>query len=143
MSLIKSIDDLPVIDAKHSVVLTITKGDISKADIKHPETCAAARACIRGLHAIEARVHLGRVYMRSSKNNWVRYITPKSLRSEIVAFDRGGTFEPGEYILQAPHPTAKVGRGHGGSPMPPRPYKNSGKKRAPYHTITDIRNGPA
>lgn len=32
----------------------------------------------------------------------MRYFTPEALRTEIVAFDRGGTFQPGEYELKAP-----------------------------------------
>jgi hypothetical protein len=136
---IKEIDGLPVIDAKRPITITITKSDVDKADVKEPAGCAVARACRRDLHAIEARVHLARVYVRTNKGNWTRYMTPRSMRSEIVAFDRGGQFEPGEFTLSAPSATKVLGKRRGGS----KPFVKRGKKRKPPHVITNVRHGPA
>src|SRR5258707_9669289 len=99
MSKVTSIDGLPVLDAKQAITIEVTAADVAKADIKKPEGCAAARAITRGLHALEARVHLGRVYVKTNKDHWIRFMTPKNLQSEIIAFDRGGSFEPGDYTV--------------------------------------------
>src|SRR5262245_20886375 len=104
MKRIKEIDGLPVIDAKKPLVLTITEADIQRADVKEPSKCAVARACHRALHAIEARVHLARIYIRANKGNWVRYMTPRAMRAEIIAFDRGGRFQPNTFRLAPPNP---------------------------------------
>lgn len=135
---IKVIDGLPVIDAKRPLTLHVLKSDVAKADVKEPAGCAVARACRRELHVEEARIHLGRVYLRSNKGNWTRYITPKSMRAEIIAFDRGGTFEPGEFVLHVPQPTKQLGKSTGGGKNTKHP-----KKRRPPHVVTNVRTGPA
>lgn len=139
MSTLKDIEGLPVFDAKRAVKLHITKGDITKADVKEPAGCAVARACRRELSAFEARVHLSRVYIRTNEGNWLRYITPKNLRQEIIAFDRGGSFLPGEFILSAPQPSKVLGKRSGGK----KPGRKTGKKRRSYVKVKDVRTGPA
>lgn len=136
---IKGIDGKPVIDAKRPIKLHITPKDISGGDPKHPESCAAARALLREQHCKEVRIHLGRVYVRSNESNWQRYITPKNLRSEIIAFDRGGAFEPGEFVLAAPQPAKKLGKRRGGS----SPFRRSSKKRRAPTVVNNVRTGPA
>lgn len=139
---IKAIEGLPVLNAKKPLKIHILPIDISKADVKVPEKCAAARAIVRECHALEARVHLGRVYVRSNKSNWQRYETPKSLRSELIAFDRGGTFQPGTYELiplkSSKHPT---GERQGGKDNPKQK-----RRKVPYRPkvlVQGVRNGPA
>lgn len=137
-----NIDGLPIMDAKKPVKLIINDNDINKADPKEPKDCAVARACRRGLHVKEVRVHLGRVYLRQNEGNWVRYMTPRYLRSEIIAFDRGGKFVPGEYTLQAPGPSRRTKKAQGSKKSKSRPVKSKTKRRAP-HVVTDVRQGPA
>jgi hypothetical protein len=136
---VQEIDGKPVFDAKKPLILTVNRNDVAKADAKEPADCAVARACRRELHAKEVRVHLGRVYVRLNEGNWTRYITPKAMRSEIIAFDRGGAFEPGEFRLAAPEPSKALGKRRGGS----KPFKRSGKKRTAPHVVTNVRVGPA
>jgi len=136
---LKEIDGLPVFDAKRPIKLVITKHDCERGDPKHPESCAAARA-LRRSGAKDVRVHLGRVYARQNDGNWLRYLTPRALRSEIIAFDRGGSFAPGEYHLLAPQPSHRAkGKRYGGN----KPSRKTGKKRRAPHIITDVRMGPA
>lgn len=144
MTKILSIDGLPVLDAYETLTIHVTAQDIARADIKHPEGCAVARACMRETHAIEARVHLGRVYIRTSKDHWNRYITPRSMRDEIIAFDRGGKFEPGEFTLQIPSPTIKLGKHYGGKnkPRSSKLRKLAPKRRSPT-IVKNVRTGPA
>lgn len=137
---IKAIDDMPVIDAKRSVTVHITAADIKGADHKEPAKCAAARACMRELKVMEARIHLGRIYLRTNNSNWQRYLTPRNMRTEIIAFDRGGTFEPGEYTFQAPNPTHRLGKKTGAKAKWRKP---TGKIRKSPHIVTNVRTGPA
>jgi len=92
------INGLPVKDVTRKYVLHITDGDCRNGKNKNPAKCAAALACERELECDEARVHLSRTYIRKGKE-WFRLYTPHSLRAEIIAFDRGGSFSPGDYIL--------------------------------------------
>ncbi len=142
MTRILEINGLPVIDAKKAIVVRITKNDISKAIPKQPDGCAIVRACIRGLHVLEARVHLSRIYLRTNASNWQRYATPPALRDEIIAFDRGGTFSPCEATLAVVRASARTGKGTQGGPSVP-PAQRSGKKRRKHHVVTDVRAGPA
>lgn len=139
---LKAIDGLPILDAKKPLVLKINENDINKADRKEPADCAVARACRRDLHVKEVRVHLGRVYLRQNAGNWLRYMTPRALRSEIIAFDRGGAFAPGEFTLSAPSPAKKTGKAQGSKTNKTR-RGGKGKSRRPPHVVTDVRTGPA
>lgn len=131
------LEGFPVKDAKKPIVLHITKSDITKGAKKNPEACAAALACEREYHIDEARVHLSRTYLRKGKK-WTRYMTPKALRTEIVAFDRGGTFEPGDYVLANPNPAKKLGAKMSNSPN----KSGNAKKRLHPTIVSDVRHGP-
>src|SRR5689334_17574200 len=142
MSRLTNIDNLPVQDARKPMMLTITKEDCKNGDPKHPQTCAAARALQREFRAKEVRVHLSRVYIKTTPDKWTRYTVPKSLRSEIIAFDRGGAFAPGEYYLQAARPSIRLGSKR------KKPSKRNGThpqrgRRASRHMVVDVRTGPA
>jgi hypothetical protein len=141
---LNQIDGLPIFDAKKAISLTINAKDVDRADPKRPDNCAVAIACRRQTHAKEVRVHLGRVYVRANDLNWQRYITPRPMRAEIIAFDRGGEFEPGTFTLSAPQPTKRVtGKRQGTSRQRVAKGVTGGKKRAAYHVVKNVRTGPA
>jgi len=127
------IDEKIVVNAKKSVTLHITDGDINKARRKKPDRCAAAIACRRQLHVAEARVHLGRTYLRMN-GKWVRYLTSDGLRSELIAYDKGGKFEPGEYMLYRIQPSKATGKRQSTSTK--RRYK---KRSHIYHRVIGVR----
>lgn len=128
------INGIKVKDATTPLVLEITKRDVQLGNTRDPGSCAAARACVRLVpDAKEARVYLSRVYVRTDKE-WIRYLTPSSLRTEVVAFDRGGSFSPGEHTLLVIGGTRKLGAD---KRKRPRPVKKA--KRQRYHVIEDIR----
>lgn len=129
---IMKIEGLPVKDAKKSVALHITAADVKKGKIKNPSSCAAAVACVRSLGATEAHVHIGRTYLRFN-GHWQRYLTSAALRAEVVAFDRGGKFEPGEYHLIKIQPSRK------GDKSRDKRKNQTSKKRLGYHVLTNIR----
>lgn len=95
-----AINGVPVKDASKKITLRITSLDVKRGQTKDAASCAAAQACRRQLHVEDARVHVGCIYIKQKDGKaWLRYRTPQALRSEIIAFDRGGKFMPGEYSL--------------------------------------------
>lgn len=142
-SRLKAIDGMPVIDAKSGTTLHITKQDIARGDRKRPEKCAAALAIIREKHAIEARVHLSRIYIRTNKGNWQRYIAPRSLKAEVIAFDRGGQFEEGAHYLAAPQPSLRLGAKRARYDDARKGGHKGKKRRQPPHITRNVRTGPA
>lgn len=134
MSRVTQIRGLPVIDAKRSLAVQVKQSDITRSRVQAPDRCAMARACYRELHCLEVRVHLSRTYIRTNDHCWVRYFTPGALRDEIIAFDRGGRFEPGAFILSAPPPHAVLGkRQRSGGKATGRGMKRS------HHVLTNVR----
>jgi hypothetical protein len=100
---------LPVYDAKEPISFTVTKRDVDRGGVQQPESCAMALACKREQHSKDVRIHLHYSYILE-KDHWVRYRTPTSVSREIIAFDRGGTFEPGEYQLLVPYKSDLIGQ---------------------------------
>ncbi len=92
------INGYAVQDAKRKMVIHVTDYDVREGAKKNSNACAAARAIMRESGCDLAKVHANRTYIKRG-TKWYRYQTPNSLTKEIVAFDRGGTFEPGEYTL--------------------------------------------
>ncbi len=110
----------PVVDADTPVTLQITQADCERGSKKDPMKCAAALALKRVTGCDEARVHIACTYLRFA-NKWLRFATPPSLKAEIISFDRGGGFYPGDFRL---HPMPAANR--------LKPAKRSPKtKRAP------------
>lgn len=125
----------PVVNATKPIKLVISAADVRNGQTKDPGACAAAKACTH-LEGVEAaRVHLGRTYILKGKK-WIRYMTSLSLRSEIVAFDRGGEFAAGTYYLLKPTPYRSQGKRQGSDTF----EKGHGKKLSrPYHITTGVR----
>src|SRR5512143_537273 len=134
----RKINGLPVVDATKPVRLHITKSDVVKGRTKDPGGCAAAVACCRQLKATEARIHLSRAYVRFN-GKWLRYETTGPLRSEIVTFDRGGKFEPGEYMLKTVDTAELMRRGKAHSQRP-RKHPRVGKSKRLRHVLTNVRH---
>lgn len=141
---LRQIDGLPIIDAKRSLTLRVTAGDIKGADLKDPADCVVARACRRDLRAKEVRVHLARVYVRTNAGSWQRFVAPKAMRTEIIAFDRGGSFEPQDFVLKTPS-EAKQAKGtrQGGKSRHSHARNNPNRKlRKSPVIVKNVRTGP-
>lgn len=131
-----TLSDVTVVDAKKPLLLRITKDDV-KASIKgDPAHCAAAVACMRITGAEDVRVHKSRAYVKI-RNRWTRYNVPQSVYREIVAFDRGASFEPGEYRLTPPTPSELLGKRYGGDGQGKRRTPKS--KARPQHVTINVR----
>ena len=115
---------LPIRDARTSLILNIPRDDVRRAKPLNPTACAAALACQRqhGHAAIVMRSTLYINFGTDSAPDWVRFQVPTSLQREIVALDRGGKAEPGEYHIRPFCPSARLGA-------------------KPFHRSTGVRNG--
>jgi len=136
------INGLPVVDASKPLRIEITPSDVEKGNTKDPGGCAAARAIMRQEHCTQARVHLGRTYIKDDeRKRWVRYRTPMAIRAEVISFDRGSEFAPGEYVIPPMQPShrgdgkrrkiAKPGTGHG--------RNNPRKTKSKPHVVSGVR----
>ncbi len=134
------INGLKVVDPLTRITLHITAADVKAGDTKDPGACAAARCILREVKgSVAARVHLGRTYIKT-KDKWLRFITPEPLRGEIIAFDRGGKFEPGTYTLRPMPPSNRNGKKTWKSSNVGRQKpKHLQKPRAKPHTVTGVR----
>lgn len=123
------IEGMPVVDATRPLTLHITPRDIEISIKREPTSCAAAAACLRQFDIVAARVHLTRTLLQIN-GRWVRYITPRTLRQEIITFDRGGVFEPGDFTLK-PAPVRED--------RPTGTRAVTGKKRHLTHAVANVR----
>lgn len=142
---LKSIDGKPIVNATESITLVVNGSDVARSDHQESANCAVARACRRQLHAREVRIHLSRAYIRSNESNWVRYDVPRSMRAEIVAFDRGGRFSPGTWVLTPPRRPATGQRQgtEGHFPSQRNPNRKVLKVVQKRRILKDVRQGPA
>src|SRR5215204_5353922 len=99
-----------VSDAKNNLTLHITANDIKGAVRADNDACAAAHALCGQEHFKRAIVHKTKTYVQLKDGTWLRYVTPKSLYTEIMIFDRGGRMQADDHILQAPKGTQRLGR---------------------------------
>lgn len=124
----------PISDAKKSVHITISPRDCKRGSTKDPGSCAAALACKRDLHATDTRIHIGRSYLRID-GKWQRFRTSQALRSEIIAFDRGGEFKHLLKTIPRKNEGIKKTKPKG---TKDKRVKLNRKKRA-YHSVTGVR----
>lgn len=129
------IGGLKVVDATKPVSIKINAKDVKDGGVKNAAACAAALACKRLFNSADARVHVSKTYVKVN-NKWIRFRTPQSLRAEIVAFDRGGRFAPGEYTLGKVEPANRLGA----RKKPPGGHNPKPKRRiAKRHMTVDVR----
>jgi hypothetical protein len=129
---LKKIDGLPISNSAVPILLTVSAADIQKGAPLNPNACAVALAACRNVKGVSAaKAHLGCIYL-NIRGNWFRYRTSEALSREIVAFDRGGKFYPGEYYL-LPVPTAALIRRIRGIAATPRKLSKV-KRHKPHHT---------
>jgi len=117
------IDGLPVRNLTKKIRLVISEQDCKRGNTKTPNSCAAALAAVRQVYGCtEARIHIGRVFLRvqdkgKKKEHWLRGKTTGGLRTEIATFDRGGAFEPGIYDINPLAPSERpTGKRKGNKP---------------------------
>lgn len=129
----KKIDGQLVVNAKRPVTFVVTTADIKKAARKSNPGCVIAVSCMRELEATAAKVHVARTFLNLG-GKWTRFKTSKALRTELIAYDKGGEFEPGEYELIPPSPSDL-------EPRPANKNPDKRKRRRPMHIVGGIRPG--
>jgi hypothetical protein len=138
------INGTTVKDANQQIILKITAADVKAGAKKNSNSCAAAKALCRQEQCEAAKVHMSRAYIKKGKT-WFRFSVPLALRNEVLAFDRGGSFEPGEYVLTPVQPSVRLGKPHSNKPdtrvwaidRKDKPSKN--KRKRPYHVVSGVR----
>lgn len=133
------IKGLPVRDASKKIRIVIAAQDAKFGENKDPGHCAVARACLRQVpHCSEARIHIGRTYLRFG-DHWLRYATAPALRGQIITFDRGGKFDPGEYFLNPLPKSMLLKRGKATGTKPKLKRGRPGRHRAKPHRVLGVR----
>lgn len=129
----------PVKDADEKIVVHITRSDVRFGAKKNANSCAAARALCRQTGAEAAKVHFSRAYIKTG-DKWLRFSVPPALRSEVMAFDRGGEFAPGDYVLSPLQPTVRLDapKKHNKKPIKKVPQRGN-KPKKPYHVVAGVR----
>lgn len=142
MSALTKIDGKPIVDADKDLEISVTARDINaNAKRKNPAECVFAQACYREVECKDVRVHKTRFYILDPKGkHYVRFIAPSAIRSETIAYDRGGAIEVGDYVLKAPVGTQMLGA----KPGRKEPEGKRGKTpRWPHHVTMNVRAKPS
>ena len=122
-------------DATRAVTIEVTKSDVRSSQTKSHRTCAIATACKRMLHLDGVVISRAIAYLIKD-GVATRYRVSDAAAREVIAFDRGGSFEPGEYRLVKPDHTIALGVERG---TEPRPKDKRKKHDTPRHITTNIR----
>lgn len=113
-----------VVDATKPVIVTVKDTDNSTSKKKTHDACALAHACERE-RVCDAALIFPRIAFLVKGKTAIRYRVPESVTREIVVFDRGGDFAPGDYQLS---PCSK--RDRLGNKTPRNNSKRNKKTRA-------------
>jgi hypothetical protein len=87
-------------DATEDLTIVVTAADCRKGIAKNHTQCPGALAAGRG--ADGAIISKRSAYVIKGRKA-IRYRVPERLTREEVAVDRGGSFQPGTYVLSHPH----------------------------------------
>jgi hypothetical protein len=101
-------DVTSVTDADDNTILEVSRTDSTSGTTKSHNQCAFAKACQRKFQARGVIVSLKSAYI-IKKDMAIRYTVPESVSREIISFDRKGGFAEGEYQLNAPTSTNRLG----------------------------------
>jgi len=109
-----------VIDGKSDIHVEVNKRDASSKAVRDHKECALAQACRRTLDLDGAIISRSVAYLIKGRTA-TRYRVPSSATREIIAFDRGAAFVPGDYMLKrVPKPMRFGEKRSGGKTKPPK-----------------------
>jgi len=137
----RMINGKPTVYATQPITLHVKQYDVDRGDPNDPGGCAAARCIKRELRARAAFVHKGRVYIFPIDNDvCLVYQTPKGLWGELIAYDRGGRFMPGEFRIPPVSPSNRPGmRSKRKADSRTGPHHRNKTKR-PRHVTAHVRH---
>lgn len=131
-------DVIKVSDAKKAVNVEVSRRDINSSTVRSHKACAMAVACKRKFKADGVIISVNRAYLIKG-NKATRFVVSPSIAREVVAFDRGGAFEVGEYKLNAVPKRERLGVRQHGSPNGSQGPSNGGMKKRFVHRTEGIR----
>lgn len=132
-------------DATKPLEVTVAKTDVDNSKVRNHKDCVFAHACKRMEDIDGAIIAIKSAYIIKG-DTAIRYSIPDSLAREIVAFDRDGKFETGDYYVREPSPTLKLGQHKLYKPKKRTGYKsgphtNSGTgQKTKWHATKSIRS---
>lgn len=119
-------------DATKSISVEVLPKDIDyKAKKKHGE-CAIAQACKRSMSLDGAVIAPSRAFLVKG-DTVTRYELSAQAIRELVSFDRGGSFEPGNYRMHKIAKRRRFGNRGGGW------GRKTGERRTKRHVVSNIR----
>lgn len=89
-----------VVDATRQAPIEVTKRDAEAKGKKDHTACALAVACKRKFHLDGVLISRCVAYLVKGKQAR-RFHVPHSISREVVSYDRGAEFSPGQYVLKA------------------------------------------
>jgi hypothetical protein len=119
-------------DARREITIEVTKRDASTAQARDHAQCAMAVACKRAMDLDGVIIAIKTAYLVKGTKA-LRYMVPESVQREIVSFDRGAAFAPGEYRLRPPEPSIRIGAPHANG----RSDKRTGEQAAARRHFTE------
>jgi len=128
-----------VTDADDDLLVNVTEKDEKASKKKDHGECAMATAVKRQEKATSVIISASTAYVIRGTHA-TRYKVPEAVSKEVVSFDRGASFEAGDYKLKAVPKSGRLGTYRG--PMTDAKNTHSGKlaKRFIHHTA-NIREG--
>ena len=138
------LNGIEVVDATEPCILSVRRHDAAVGKPRDPERCAAALAACRLPGVEEAHIYRSRAFFLKrngrGKQQWIRYATPNSVRNELISLDRGGRFEPDDYIFRPVQASQRLGVFAGVNRGQTGPHN---KKKPTPHIVKGIRRiGP-
>jgi len=127
-----------VVDATKSVEISVNRRDCKISKRLKPSECALATAGKRELKSDGVIIGMGSSYVIRGEQA-IRFETPNSVKHEIVSFDRHQDFAPGDYYLNPPSPSKRLGH------KETRTGRNGGtvkSARRKIHTTARVRTIP-
>jgi hypothetical protein len=130
-----------VTDADDDLLVNVTEKDYKTSVKKNHGECAMATAVKRQESAASVIISASIAYVIKGTHA-TRYKVPEAVSKEVVSFDRGASFEPGDYKLKAMPKSGRLGtyRGKDTREDNSRPKTGGAAKRFIHHTA-NIREG--
>ena len=121
-------------DARCHAEVTVTAADEKASKKMDHDSCAMAVACKRELKVDGVIISRKTAYLIKGTKA-TRYELPESVSREVVSFDRGGGFAPGDYNMRPPSESRRLGVMRGGNGA----RNGNGKPIRRQHKTSNIR----
>ena len=126
-----------VTDSKSNALIEVTQRDVESKAVKDHNGCAMAVACKRKFKLDGVIISRSVAYLVKN-NEATRFKLPESVSREIVSFDRGAGFAPGNYELESVPKTSRLGA-RSDRPTTDNAHRDGKPKRHKHYT-TNVRS---